>query len=367
VALYNARARRRASEWLGLRGAEEWGNMSSSSLLRCCALGLAAALAASSATAQVTAASREEAPAAAPVEVATAPATASEGRTLNGHVFQPSTLVGAPFATTSFVTQIVFLGGSTTGRVTIRDQEFSGSLEYAGIGGFAGYEYSFLEHFSVRAWLNDLLYSGLTGRAVVVIGTEVQAGAGAGATASMKVTDALRVGVLFDVSYAPSIALTIADALERVADSCATPDGCDVDSGSLIQIDNLLRVEPAVAASWAPFRSLGLTANVGYIYLDGEAASGGSSGVKLAGAVDFDLYPAVGFPLGLQGVVAWSAPVGTSALQHVTDAGVGFYYTGRPDVSVGVQVLGRRFSAQPGLVKTDWSAYLTTIGLRYYW
>jgi hypothetical protein len=173
--------------------------------------------------------------------------------------------------------------------------------------------------------------------------------------------------VLADVSYAPSIALTIANALQSVVDSCSGPGGCDVDGGQAIEIDNLMRVEPALAAAWAPWRPLGLTANVTYIYREGEEDGGSSQGVKLGGVVDFDLDPAVGFPLGLQAVAAWTAPVGSSSLQHVTDVGVGFYYTGRKELTVGVQMASRRFSAQPGLVDTEWSGVITTLGLRYYW
>ena len=169
------------------------------------------------------------------------------------------------------------------------------------------------------------------------------------------------------MSYSPSVALTIAEALQSVVDSCEQPEGCSVSTGSAIDIENIARVEPALALAWSPWRPLGITTNVTYVRLDGNGDTGTSNGVKLGGAVEFDLGPAVGVPVGLQAVVAWTAPVGESSFQHVTDAGVGLYYTGRQELSVGVQVVGRRYAIEPEFVETEWSTYFTTFGLRYFW
>jgi hypothetical protein len=218
-------------------------------------------------------------------------------------------------------------------------------------------------------WLSDLLFSGTSGRSIVVIGTEIAAGFGAGATASLKLSDALRLGVLLDVSYTPNLALTIGEALSDVVDSCSEPAGCDVDAASAISIRKATTFQPSVALAWAPFAPLGITANVAYVHLepnDTDSSSAGD-GMQLSSAVDFDLGPAVGVPLGLQAAVAWTFPTGSSeSLQHVTDVGLGFFYTGRPDLAVGLQVLARRFQIVEA-ARTDWSAYLATIGLRYYW
>jgi hypothetical protein len=335
--------------------------MSRSRGLCCRALGLAAALAASSTAAQ-------EPGAASTTPADAAPAPEREGdRTLAGHVFVPTTLVPGPFATTSFSTQMIIMGGSSMAEIQVGDETFSGAMDFAGIGAFAQYEYSFLDHFSVRAWLDDLIFSGLSGQAVILIGSEVQGGFGAGATASMKLGDRVRAAVLLDAGYTPSVALTIAEAIDRVIDSCESPSGCDVSAGSAVEIENVLKVEPAVSLAVAVSRWLGVTTNASYVYLDSDAETSASNGVQLGAALDVDLKPAMGYPLGLSGQFSWTAPVGESSLQHVTDAGVGIYYTGREELAVGVQILGRRWSIQPGFADTEWSAYFTTIGLRYYW
>ena len=50
----------------------------------------------------------------------------------------------------------------------------------------------------------------------------------------------------------------------------------------------------------------------------------------------------------------------------MTDLGGGIFYTGRPHLALGLQIVNRRFKVQPD-VKVDWGTWLATIGLRYYW
>jgi hypothetical protein len=239
-------------------------------------------------------------------------------------------------------------------------------MQYAGLGAYFKYEYAFLDHFSARVWLNDLVYSGTTGQSVVVIGTEVHGGAGAGLTGTLKLGDAVRLGALLDVSYAPNFALTIGNALRTLADSCRAGN-CDVNAASATSLENVLAVQPGLSVAWAPLAPLGITAAATYIYADTNGAATTSSGVQLATAVDFDFEPAVHVPVGLGAQLSWTAPVGSSSLQHATDVGGGLYYTGKRDLALGLQLLARRFSIQPGVTATTWSAAVMTIGLRYYW
>jgi hypothetical protein len=332
--------------------------MSRSRALDCRALGIAAALAASSAAAQ------EPTATAAPADAAPAAADAAASRTLAGHIFLPATLAPGPFATTSLTAQMILLGGSADAEIQVGDQTFSGTTEFAGLGAYAAYEYSFLEHYSVRAWLDDLVFSGISGKSVLVLGTEIQGGFGAGATAGLRLGDRVQAGVLLDAGYTPSVALTLAEALDAVEDSCEAGD-CDVATGTAIEIENVLQVKPALSLAFAAARSLGITANAAYLYLEGEDDS--ATGVRLGAAVDFDLGMAIGFPVGLQGQFAWTAPVGDGGVQHVTDVGFGIFYTGRKELVAGLQVLGRRWSVEPGFADTQWNSYFTNFGLRYYW
>jgi hypothetical protein len=300
----------------------------------------------------------------APAETPTSP---PEGRVLGGHVFMPSPIVAGPFVTTSFTTQMILLAGSTDASVTIGDQVVSGSLDFAGLGAFAGYEHAFGRHFSARVWLDDFLYSGITGAAVAIVGSQVQVGVGAGATASLPIGNNLRLGVLLDASSVPSIALTITEALRDIVDACEAGD-CNLDTTSAVEVENLVTVEPAVAVAWAPLEALGVTGNLAYVHLDGNGSTGTAEAMRLGAALDLDLLPLVRFPLGLQAQVSWLSPMGDDAgIDEATDVGFGIHYTGRRNVALGVQLLGRRFSVQPGIADTSWSAFLTRISLRYYW
>jgi hypothetical protein len=291
----------------------------------------------------------------------------SDRRTLNGHTFMPSAAVPWAFTITSLSSQLVLGYGSTTASVTIQDETFGGTMDYAGIGGFLGYEYAFLDHFSVRAIINNIVFSGIDGPSALTVGSKAQFGFGAGATASMQIGESARVGILFDATASPNLALTIASGLQAIANSCQQPSGCDTDTGTIFGSTTLTILQPALAANWAPFKSLGLTANVafqrysssGSSEIDGNAAS-------FAAAADYDLGTVTSVPIGLMLQASWTTPFDATGLQHVTDLGGGIFYTGRKDLAAGMQVVSRRFAVTPG-VDVSWSTYVATVGLRYFW
>ncbi|HKO92345.1 MAG TPA: hypothetical protein VJU61_14375, partial [Polyangiaceae bacterium] len=49
-----------------------------------------------------------------------------------------------------------------------------------------------------------------------------------------------------------------------------------------------------------------------------------------------------------------------------TDLGGGVFYTGRDNLSLGVQAVNRRFRVVPE-VDVSWSTFVASLGLRYYW
>ena len=71
-------------------------------------------------------------------------------------------------------------------------------------------------------------------------------------------------------------------------------------------------------------------------------------------------------PVGLQ--LTWSSliPVSGEDNQRYTDVGGGLFYTGRKDLSLGLQLAVRRFAVVPE-VEVSWSTVVAMIGLRYYW
>jgi hypothetical protein len=290
------------------------------------------------------------------------------GRILNGHAFMPALDVPGALQTTSFVSGLLIGLGQTSGTFNVSGQPISGNFEYAGIGAVIGYEYAFLDYFSVRLALTELIFSGVTSRSALVVGTQLQGGAGAGATFSLPVGDTLRLGVLFDVSAAPNFGLTIGNGVRAIVDSCRTPQGCDVHAAGFFQQKNVVQLTPALAANWAPIPALGVTANASYIYasqrINGTTFTGDA--FQVGTALDFDFAAISSVPVGLQVQFSWIAPFNGSALQHVSDVGGGIFYTGRKNLALGVQVIDRRFAVTPDL-NVSWKTFLVDIGMRYYW
>jgi len=301
-----------------------------------------------------------------------------EGRELGGHVFMPALGLVMPFATTSFGTYLLLGAGTTQGSITVQlpgtppppPQTFNGTVTYAAIGGALGYELEVLRGVSARVKLSETLYSGTTGAAAAVVGTNARIGLGVGLTAGITLGDSARVAAVFDASYAPRMGLLLGPAVKSAYESCsAGASDCQFDFGQLFEQENVLQLEPGVAASWAPLRSIGVTGNLTWAHASIDTKSSGTlnqDGVSVGAAVDFDFKAVSSVPVGLQ--VTWNSliPISGGADSRFTDLGGGLFYTGRKDLSLGLQVINRRFRVDPA-VDVSWSTFLATIGLRYYW
>jgi hypothetical protein len=289
------------------------------------------------------------------------------GRVVGGHVFMPAAVVPGALLTTSAGSALRFGAGTTTATLTVGDRTFDGTMEYAGVGGILAFEVEFLRYFSARVHLDEMLYSGITGRSAVVVGTTGEVGTGIGVTAGLPLGSSARIGLLFDVNSGPNAGLNIATGIRNIIDACQTT-GCDVPPSPFFEQVNVTAYQPALALNWAPARSLGVTANVGYEWATASSSRGGYSGeaVNLGLAVDFDFAAISSVPIGLQAQFHWQAPTTGDGLQHVTDAGGGVFYTGREHLAVGLQLYDRRFAVSPN-VNVSFSTWLGEAGLRYYW
>jgi hypothetical protein len=293
--------------------------------------------------------------------------TPPAGRVLNGHVFIPSAIVPGALTTTSFLTYLEIAYGKTTASQQIGDQLYSGSFDYAGVGAVVGFEFAFLKYFSARLTINELVYSGINGESALVIGTSVATSFGLGVTASLPIGDSLKLGLLVDAGVGPGLALTIGSGINTIIKNCQQGN-CSAGQGNIFGSRNKHTVQPALAMNWAPWRPFGITANVSYSFVSQDLNSGSFSGqaIGLGVAFDFDFKAISDVPIGLQAVFSWSAPTSGAILDHVSDLGGGIFYTGRPHLALGLQIVARRFKVQPG-VDVSWSTYLATIGARYYW
>ncbi len=310
-------------------------------------------------------------PASPPASPSAAPSAHDEdtgtGRVVGGHVFMPAGVVPGALVTTSASSALRFGAGKTTASTTIGDRTFEGTMQYAGIGGALAFEFEFLQYFSARVTLDEIVYSGTSGRSAIVVGTTGDVGASVGLTAGVPLGSSARVAVLFDVNRGTNAGLNIATGIKRIVDACQTT-GCDVPSGPFFEQLNLTEYQPALALNWAPVRALGVTAHVGYAWATASGTGGdfNAQGANFGLALDFDFRAISSVPIGLMTQFRWSVPVNTTELQHVTDAGGGVFYTGREHLAIGLQLIDRRFAVSPN-VNVSWTTWLGEMGLRYYW
>jgi hypothetical protein len=164
--------------------------------------------------------------------------------------------------------------------------------------------------------------------------------------------------------------LLLGPALKEAYDSCsAGASSCTFDFSKLFEQQNVLVLKPGVAVAWTPWTPLGVTGNLEWVQRSLERTSGGSSsagGVQVGLALDLDFMNLSKVPVGL--VASWSAeyPVSGETSTGFTDVGGGVLYTGRKDLSLGVQAVVRRFRVVPE-VDVSWTTFLLLTGLRYYW
>jgi hypothetical protein len=302
-----------------------------------------------------------------------------EGRELAGHLFMPVAGMTGPFATTSFGSFMILGAGSTEASLTLQlpgtpppaPQTFSGSVEYVAVGGILGFEYAFLPGFAARVGISQTIYTGTTGASAAVVGSNARLGGNVGLTAGLPIGQRLRVAAVFDASYAPRLGLILGPAIQSTFQSCATGvANCRFDFDNLFQQKNVLTLQPGIAAGWAISKALGLTGNVSYVYNSTTASNQetlSQGGVSFAAALDFDFMGFSSVPLGLQ--LNWSTLVpfsgGDTSIGY-TDLGGGIFYTGRKELSIGLQIVDRRFRVTPD-VDVSWKNVVGSIGLRYYW
>jgi hypothetical protein len=302
-----------------------------------------------------------------------------EGRELAGHVFTPLAGITGPFATTSFGSFMLVGAGSTEGSLTLQlpgtplppPQTFTGTVTYAAVGGILGFEYAFLPGFSARLNLSETIYSGIDGQSAAVVGSNARLGGDFGITAGIPIGKSARVAAVADVSYTPRLGMLIGSAIEQTFSNCSQGTAnCKFDLGLLFQQTNVFQFQPGVAASWAPNKALGVTGNVSYVYNSistSNAATLTQGGVAVGVGLDFDFMGFSKVPVGLQ--LSWSSFFNFSTGDNTTgytDLGFGLLYTGKKDLSLGIQVVDRRFRVAPD-VDVSWKNVISFIGLRYYW
>ncbi len=302
---------------------------------------------------------------------ATAPAPAEKlGRELNGHLFMPSHIIEDPFSYTAFAMFFGLGSGNALGpEVQLLPPAIIGEkwYGYTGLGLGMLMNVRILEYLSARALLNTTAYLGTGSGAALTIGTSARITGAVGVKGSLPVGDNWRFAATLDVSYGPVYSLLLVNGLVDALNNCrANPSQCTIDLGSGFQTINTVTWLGGLSGSWAPTPYLGFTGNVQFIAPTKTGdASIAQNGMTFAGAGEFDFLPLVRWlPLGVNVAYQLTSGVGGNKVPTANEAGFGFYYTGRPNLALGVEIDWKWSTLETQQTST---ATLAWVNFRYYW
>ena len=199
---------------------------------------------------------------------------------------------------------------------------------------FAG-QWGIADFWAVRLRLLGSIYSGTNTPAVVGVGVNGLVRGSVGTTFSFQLADRLRLGALVDVVWGPSVAISILDTIRQSVSSGTVQ--------ALVDDSYATTVTPALSLAWTFARGWGALVNASYAngVLEVNQGTADADMAVFQGAVEVDLRELGSIPLGIG--VDYSAGYSfdrTRFRRYV--AGLGFFYTGRPGLTVGLDLAYRR-------------------------
>lgn len=301
------------------------------------------------------------------------PATASSEeqpaagrRELGGHQFLVSHLVEDPFSVTSFGVNLAIgvgqaLGPSldlTTFPPTILQE--SRWYDYATLTNQFDYTLRVIENLSLRAGIVTGLRQGGSEGSALVVGSNLGVSGLLGVKGSVALGDSVRLSLSGQGMYGPRMNLLI---LQWLIDAYRAGSFAAAD---LYQDRTALSLAATASTAWGPTAWLGLELNLQYLHTSSHDISGATKdGVAAAGSVEFDARPLVHWlALGADFSYRRIGSIGSGGLADQDEWSWGLYYTGRPDLVLGIevdQVRGRLETAERSKQTVGW------LNFRYYW
>jgi hypothetical protein len=287
-------------------------------------------------------------------------------RTLGEHVFIQSQYVPGPFATTSFGT------GTTVGVGEAEAPRYDRTGTQVGVRNYTlgavgqGFDYSWriFPDVAIRLEASGLVYSGTNGASALVAGSTGQYEADLGLIGGRNF-GAVRVAAVVGLGYSPEFSLTPANAVLQAID-----EGSFDDVAAYQRVERVV-VAPGVSAAWGLHPAVGLVGEARYLWTrrtGGDDPRQERQGVLLGGVADFDLKHLLRVPVGTMLLGRTRIPVGDSGLPRRYEVGTGLFYTGRPHLLLGAEVVWAHGELRPNqrpTLSTD--AAIATLRLRYYW
>jgi len=293
-----------------------------------------------------------------------APVEQKMARDMGGHTFLPSHIIDNPFSESDFGVTIGLGAGDALGPLVQRDPPAilpaSKWYGYTALGlGIEG-NLRILEYLSARAAIFTSAYLGSGRDSVLVVGSNARINGGVGVKGSLPVGDNFRFAATFDVTYGPVYTILIAQALVDAIQSG------QISAAEFLETKDTVTWIGGLSGSWAPWAFLGLTVNGQFLApTKTGAASQSQNGIFVAGMADFDARPLLKWlPVGMNLAYSITSPVGANGVSTLQEFGFGFYYTGRRDLSLGVELdwkLGRLENTQATQATLAW------LNFKYYW
>lgn len=292
------------------------------------------------------------------------PPPAKMGHEMNGFAFMPTHLMEDPFIYTAFGITLGLGAGEALGPkiqlnppAILTDTKWYG---YTGLGLGVIINVKILDWLAARADLSTDAYLGTGSGAVLTVGTSARIAGAVGVKASLPVGEQFRFSASVDARYGPVYSILIAQGLIDAINSG------QIDLGEFLQQQNTITWFLGANGAWAPTPYLGFTAAAQFVAPTKTGKDSVSqNGLKLAGSAGFDALPLVHWlPLGLNTAYTITMPLGSDGVSTAQEFGVGLYYTGRKDLSLGLE-LDWSFATLPSQQVQE--SKLAWINFRYYW
>jgi hypothetical protein len=287
-------------------------------------------------------------------------------RELAGHVFVPSLTVADPFLSTDFTvdTGLGYSWINGPGFDVRGDVIGSGSYTAEAMALALAFQASVTRWLALRVGAGGGLNGGNDARSALVVGMLQPIVANVGATVSWKLARIVRLGGTLDFAYSYS---KLIQPLNLVRDSLVANM---VDASHVSQQFNGYSVLPGAVVAIAPHRAIGLLASAQYMWSGfyGDVTSVSLSYFNLGVSAQIDLRSIwerakVGFLLSYSTHIPFQS---SSRFTHILEGG--FFYTGRRDVDLGLDVQLKWFDLRPdSALPLDTLQLVAIFLLRYHW
>jgi hypothetical protein len=279
-------------------------------------------------------------------------------RSLGPHLFLPRDGVSDPFTASYIASSSGVATGSANGPtfdlngqpVNLEDYKI---LTYSQL--FAG-QWGIADFWAVRLRMLGSVYSGTNAAGLVGVGVNGLVRGSVGTTLGFQIADRLRLGLVVDVTWGPSVAVSILDTIRQSVTSGTVQ--------ALVDNSYSTTVTPTLSLAWTLGRGWGAIFNANYANGVVEVNQGTSDAdmAVLQAAVDVDLRELGSIPLGIGVDYSAGYSLGRARFRRYV-AGLGFFYTGRPGLTVGLDLAYRR--APLGSNDVFVSSFSGTFTLRY--